>query len=264
MALDDFAVKKPRRSRKLRERKDDRWGAKFRRVPPICAGYVWDPKNSVWMLLGFRRWSGRMRPKNVRALRRKFAVPHPAICRFMDLFVAAAVGPGDAPDRQRANRDSPLENLPAPRVKPPAESRRIDQRSIRVSRKTQFIAIRTAMVKTEPYEHPLYLGPLTQTTLFAAQEEAAMQFPLGVVEVRELSQLSKSMRRRIRNGSVGPGVGRLKFKKPEEPADADMSEVPASDPGTGAEGEVEVQQPHSDVFEDAAATTTLDRGEPKP
>lgn len=258
MSLDDFAVKKPRRRKRLKEREIAGTVARHGRVPPIAVGYIWSVKDERWVLLGFRRWSGRMRPKNVRALRRKFAVPTPGIFRVMDLFVAQAIGgAGDPPVRERANPDTPLENV-APRLRPPAELRRIDNRAVPVTKKTKFIAIQRVTDRLENVtdDPPLYLGPLVNVTRAAAEREAHKQFTLGVVEVMAMSELPKSMRRRIRNGAIQPGRARLKFPKETD----DGADVPVvqdalpGQPGSGTEGD----EPAPDHVPEEP---TLDRGE---
>jgi hypothetical protein len=84
------------RKRQANERRKMADPTRDRREPFVFVAYVWSEFYGEWILCGFVR-TKRLKTKSLAKLRRKFTIPDGAIFKVQELYVAAACGPGSAP-----------------------------------------------------------------------------------------------------------------------------------------------------------------------
>jgi hypothetical protein len=89
-ARDD--LKRVRRAKRQKLRGDEPRGR-----TQIYVGYVYDFAHKHWLLVGFARSRGVLKPRKAEKLRKRFTIPDGACFRLIELFVARATGPGRAP-----------------------------------------------------------------------------------------------------------------------------------------------------------------------
>lgn len=69
-----------------------------RKKETIFVAYAWSERRMSWLLLGFsRRATTTLTPGYVEKLRARYTIPNGVCMRVVELFVAAAAGPGSDP-----------------------------------------------------------------------------------------------------------------------------------------------------------------------
>ena len=86
----------PEERRARRERRKKLRGE--RKKETIFVAYAWSERRLAWLLLGFsRRATTTITPKYVEKLRTRYTIPDGVCIRVVELFGAAAAGPGSDP-----------------------------------------------------------------------------------------------------------------------------------------------------------------------
>lgn len=65
----------------------------------ICVAYAWSELHQIWYLLGFYRTKRTLTLGRVQRIRDRIMLPEHVTVKVMDLYFAAAFGPGDPPAR---------------------------------------------------------------------------------------------------------------------------------------------------------------------
>jgi hypothetical protein len=182
-------------------------------LPKVWVMYVYSGPKRGWILAGFARYP-HMSKRRLQSMRRKLHVNLVMTVEVMDLWRAAKTGgPVAAPDTTLRKAERPW-HVPTPylvetkprrvrRTKNPELPARMFQKDLA----KRFIVIGELADKRH-HPIPTYLGLLFAETLADAWSEARKLFRslYGKLHVFSLSELSKSLRRRIRKGRLHAGV----------------------------------------------------------
>lgn len=182
-------------------------------LPRVWVMYVYGGPKRGWTLAGFARYP-HMTKRRLERMRRRLKVNPVQTVEVMDLWHAAKTGgPSRTPDRS-VKVESIWVSPPTPYLmKGTSRTVRRTRNPELPARMTQKIAKARFIVLGEladkrHFPHPTYLGLLFSETLSAAREEAKKLFKSLYTRLHVfcLSELSKSLRRRIRKGRVHAGV----------------------------------------------------------
>lgn len=183
-------------------------------LPRVWVMYVYGGPKRGWTLAGFARYP-HMTKRRLERMRRRLRINPVQTVEVMDLWHAAKTGgPTRIPDRS-VKVESTWVSPPTPylsiRFKRTVRRRALEPelptRMTQKIAKARFIVLGELADKRH-FPHPTYLGLLFSETLSAAREEAKKLFKslYTRLHVLCLSELSKSLRRRIRKGRIHAGV----------------------------------------------------------
>jgi hypothetical protein len=183
-------------------------------LPKVWVMYVYSGPRRGWVLAGFARYP-HMSKRRIERMRRRFGIDPRKVVEVMDLWLAAKSGgpqkaPAQGPQTVGEVFVSPKTPYLQPRNERTVRRTANPELPVRMDKKTlkaRFIVLGELADKRH-FPHPTYLGLLFSETLSAAREEAKKLFKslYTRLHVFSLSELSKSLRRRIRKGRIHAGV----------------------------------------------------------
>lgn len=203
------------------------------------AGETWEDRcvevelpEERWVLWGFRRKPQRLTWRSIKRIRRKLHVPRGATLQLVELWQAHRDGPPVSPPARHVRSTAP--DVIADEHVAIVKHRRSRTRKFRrpvlagFGRNVQYVALAIPLtaqltkkgkkqkVKPDAPIKRLFLGPLMSDDADDARGEAVALwggYYGSKVEVYEISNFKKSVRRRMRNGRVRPGITRLDLGK---------------------------------------------------